>query len=181
MRTFHLFPTNALARKYHTVEKTIPLCHIYAISVTRYIERTELQSRRKGICRHGLAANVSLPTILSESQLSESDLWPEISVAIIEVRRPGNRSGSAYCSYQHTWIRAFYAYARRYHIGEQRIFVIDNNLWANSLVTKRVEVFVRNATAKHACITWLDRTAIFKVKSSNLSNHRCFFFSAKRS
>ena len=107
MRTFHLFPTNALARKYHTVEKTIPLCHIYAISVTGYIERTELQSRRKGICRHGLGANVSLPTILFESQLSESDLRPEISVAIIKVRRSDNRSGSAYCSYQHTCMRTF--------------------------------------------------------------------------
>ena len=44
---------------------------------------------------------------------------------------------------------------------------------ANSPVTKRVEACVRNATAKHAWIVWLDRTAIFKVKSSCISlDHR---------
>ena len=35
-----------------------------------------------------------------------------------------------------------------------------------SPVTKWVKACVRNATAKHAWIFWLDRTVIFKVKSS---------------
>ena len=47
----------------------------------------------------------------------------------------------------------------------------------NSLATKRVGACVRNATAKHACIVWLDRTAIFKVKLSCLSRHHCFLSS----
>ena len=32
----------------------------------------------------------------------------------------------------------------------------------NLPVTKPVEAYVRNATLKHACIVWVDRTAIFK-------------------
>ena len=47
----------------------------------------------------------------------------------------------------------------------------------NSLVTKRIEACVRNAIAKPACIVWLDRTAIFKFKSSCLSRHHCFLSS----
>ena len=47
----------------------------------------------------------------------------------------------------------------------------------NSPVTKRVEACIRNATAKHAWIIWLDRTAIFKVKSSCISHHHRFLSS----
>ena len=47
----------------------------------------------------------------------------------------------------------------------------------NSPGTKRVGACVRNATARHACIVWLDRTAIFKVKSSCLSRCHWFLFS----
>ena len=47
----------------------------------------------------------------------------------------------------------------------------------NSPGTKRVGACVRNATARHACIVRLDRTAIFKVKSSCLSRSHCFLFS----
>ena len=45
-------------------------------------------------------------------------------------------------------------------------------------VTKRLDACVRNATAKHAWIVWLDRTAIFKVKSSYISHHHRFFVQA---
>jgi len=47
----------------------------------------------------------------------------------------------------------------------------------NSPGTNRVRACVRNATARHACIVWLDRTAIFKVKSSCLSRCHCFLLS----
>ena len=51
----------------------------------------------------------------------------------------------------------------------------SNGVVVNSPVTKRVEACVRSATSRDACIVWLDRTAIFKVKSSCLSHYHCFF------
>ena len=54
-----------------------------------------------------------------------------------------------------------------------KIFMIFNFLFMyvfNQPVTKRVEEWVHKAIAKHVGIVWLDRTAIFKVKSSFLSS-----------
>ena len=131
MHPFHLFPTIALARKYHTEEKTIPLCHIYATSVTRYIERTELRSRRKGICRTW-STFLSLLACL-RGQLSESDLGAEISVAIVEVRRSGNGSRSTVVFSVRTCVHSYILSLCVDTIWEKHRFpfVIDNDLWAN--------------------------------------------------
>lgn len=56
-------------------------------------------------------------------------------------------------------------------------YIFTRCLALNSAVTKQVKACVRNATAKHECIVWLDRTAIFKVKSPCLSHRHCFLSS----
>ena len=51
----------------------------------------------------------------------------------------------------------------------------SNGVVVNAPVTNRVEACVRTATSNDAYIVWLDRTAIFRVKSSCLSHYHCFF------
>ena len=77
-----------LVRVYYISEKTIPRCHICAVSNLKHVERTELQSRMKGICqiltgvRH---FSPSLPLQEARYLKAESDLRAEISGSIVKV------------------------------------------------------------------------------------------------
>ena len=47
------------------------------------------------------------------------------------------------------------------YVGYRAYDTGDERKELNSPVTKRVEVCAPNPTAKHACIVWLDRMAVF--------------------
>ena len=91
-------------------------------------------------------------------------------------KKSSRPAGLRRCQIAVTYVVEFSATLLRSRMGmRSRHVTKSNGVVVNSPVTKRVEACVRSATSRDACIVWLDRTVIFKVKSSCLSHYHCFF------